>query len=94
MRTSSSFAQCGTCSFKSESGFLGCKQIVKKICFVVFCNTTNFTNARQKANNIIYVSFTRQGVLTQSKSLLEFIKSVIVTFLIISAVFTNFQLSF
>ena len=36
----------------------------------------------------LYTAKIRQGVLTQSKSLFELIKSVIVTFPIISAVFT------
>ena len=34
------FAKCSACTFKSESAesvFSDCQQIVKKICFVVFC---------------------------------------------------------
>ena len=56
----SGFPGSTTCPLKSESVFSDCQQIVKKVCFVVFCAEVlqQFsTNVRQKATNIMRVSF-------------------------------------
>ena len=60
-RTSSSFAKCSARTFKFESVFSDCQQIVEKglfRCLLCWNASKIFTNVRQKATNIMCVSFT------------------------------------
>ena len=43
-RTSSSFQKCNTCTFKSESVFSDCQQILTKTPFVVFVRSIDYKN--------------------------------------------------
>ena len=105
--TSSSF-QVQHAHFQVRVGVFSCQQIVKKICFVFFCAEIlqhfSLTFAKRLLTSWVFLSdsetlhyenkIDKEFWLNRIKSLFEFIKSVIVPFLIISAVFTYFQLSF